>query len=235
MECMTSGVFIVTGGAGAIAGAIAEVFTAAGARVVLADLPESAVARRAVELGAHAVEADLGTLGGAERMVAEAAGLFGRVDGLIHTVGGFAMTAASRADMVHYDLMLDSNLRTLFCAVRAVLPELLARRSGFIAGVSSSVVLEGAGAGMAVYAAAKGAVAAYLRAVDAEVGGEGIGVAVVYPHGPVDTPRNRAEMPGADPSAWVDAKEIGKALLFAATRSPRGRLLRLEIRPGARG
>jgi len=235
MECTTSGVYIITGGAGAIAGAIAEVFTAAGARVVLADLPESAVARRAVELGAQAVEADLGTLGGAERMVAEAAGLFGQVDGLIHTVGGFAMAPAHRADMVHFDLMLDSNLRTLFCAVRAVLPELLARRSGFLAGISSSVVVEGGGAGMAVYAAAKGAVASFLHAVEAEVGGQGVGVAVVYPYGPVDTPRNRAEMPGVDPSAWVDAQEIGHALLFAATRSPRGRLVRLEIRPRTRG
>lgn len=235
MECTTSGVFIITGGAGAVAGAVAEVFTAAGARLVLADLPGSAVARRAVELGAHAVTADLATLSGAERVVGEAVGLFGQVDGLIHTVGGFAVAAAHRADTVHYDLLLDSNLRTLFCAVRAVLPELLARRSGFIAGISSSVVVEGGGAGMAVYAAAKGAVAAYLRAVDAEVGSQGINVAVVYPHGPVDTPRNRAEMPGADPNAWVDAKEIGQALLFAATRSPRGRLLQLEIRARARG
>lgn len=231
MECKTSGVFIITGGAGAIAGAIAEVFRNAGARVVLADLPESSVSRRAVELGAHAVKADLSTLGGAERMVAEAAGLFGQVDGLLHTAGGFAMAAAHHADMVHFDLMLDSNLRTLFCAVRAVLPELLARHAGFIAGISSSVVLEGGGAGMAVYAAAKGAVAAYLRAVDAEVRGEGVSVAVVYPLGPVDTPRNRAEMPSADPSSWVDAKEIGSALLFAATRSPRGRLVRLKVRP----
>lgn len=233
MECRTQGVFIITGGAGAIAGAIARVFLEAGARVVLADLPESSVARRAVELGAQAVEADLGTLGGAERMVAETAGLFGQVDGLIHTAGGFAMTAAHRADMVHFDLMLDVNLRTLFCAVRAVLPELLARRSGFLAGISSSVVLTGGGAGMAVYAAAKGAVSAYLRAVEAEVGKEGIHVAVVYPFGPVDTPRNRAEMPGVDPTLWVDPEEIGHALLFAATRSPRGRLLQLEIRPAA--
>lgn len=231
MECQTSGVYVITGGAGAIAGAIARVFRRAGARVVLADLPESSVARRAVELGAHAVEADLSTLGGAERMVAEAAGLFGQVDGLVHTAGGFAMTAAHRADMMHFDFMLDVNLRTLFCAVRAVLPELLARRAGFIAGISSSVVLTGGGAGMAVYAAAKGAVAAYLRAVDAEVRGEGISVAVVYPFGPVDTPRNRAEMAGADPNSWVDAEEIGNALVFAATRSPRGRLLQLEIRP----
>lgn len=231
MECRTSGVFIVTGGAGAVAGAIARVFAEAGARVVLADLPGSAVVRRAVELGAEAVEADVSTLGGAERVVAEATGRFGQVDGLIHTVGGFAMAPAHRADMVHYDLMLDANLRTLFCAVRAVLPGLLARRSGFIAGISSAVVLEGGGAGMTVYAAAKGAVAAYLRALDAEVRGQGVSVAVVYPWGPVDTPRNRADMPEADPTLWVDPEEIGHALLFAATRSPRGRLLHLEVRP----
>lgn len=231
MECHTQGVYIVTGGAGAIAGAVARVFARAGARVVLTDLPESAVGRRAVELGVQAVEADLSTLGGAERMVAETAGLYGHIHGLIHTVGGFSAAAAHRADMVHYDLMLDVNLRTLFCAVRAVLPELLGRRAGFIAGISSSVVLEGGGAGMGVYAAAKGAVAAYLRALDAELRGQGVSVAVVYPYGPVDTPRNRADMPDADPADWVDAEEIGNALLFAATRSPRGRLIQLEIRP----
>jgi hypothetical protein len=38
-------------------------------------------------------------------------------------------------------------------------------------------------------------------------------------------------MPDAHPSSWIDPAEIAATLYFAATRSPRGRLLDLPIHP----
>ena len=84
---------------------------------------------------------------------------------------------------------------------------------------------------MALYAAAKAAVATYLRSLDAELGGTEIRVTVVYPMGTVDTPANRKSMPEADPMSWINPDEIGEALVYAASRSPQGRVLELPIFP----
>ncbi len=233
MELRIDGVYVVTGGAGALAEAVARVFIAAGARVVLVDRVREALRERAAALGAVPVVADLTDAAAAAAAVAETVEACGRVDGLIHTAGAFAKERAEAGDSALYDRMFDVNVRTLFNATRAVLPGMLARRDGFVAGISSSVVWNGSGAaGMSLYAAAKAAVAFYLRSLDHEVAAAGVRVAVVYPLAPIDTPANRRDMPGADPSAWVDPTAIAEALLFAATRGPRGRLSELPIGVG---
>jgi len=232
MQVSTDGVFVITGGAGALAGAVAGVFREAGARLVLVD-PAETVNERAAALGATPLVADLSTLTGARRMVEATLAAHGRLDGVIHTVGAFAMGPAESADEAAYGRMLDVNFRTLFCVARATLPVMLDLGRGFLAGISSQVAWAGdGGAGMALYAAAKAAVAAYLRALAAELGPRGIAVAVVYPLGAIDTPANRRAMPDADPRDWVDPEEIGRALLFAATRTARGRLVELPIAAG---
>jgi NAD(P)-dependent dehydrogenase (short-subunit alcohol dehydrogenase family) len=232
MNVSTNEIVVVTGGAGALAGAVAGVFREAGARLVLVD-PAAAVHERAAALGATSVVADLTTLAGAGRMVEATLAAHGRLDVVIHTAGAFAMEPAEAADEAAYGRMLDVNLKTLFCVARAVLPVMLDLGHGFLAGISSQAAWAGGGgAGMALYAAAKAAVAAYLRALAVEVGKRGVAVAVVYPLAAIDTPANRRAMPDADPRDWVDPEEIGRALLFAATRPARGRLVELPIAAG---
>lgn len=225
-------VYIITGGAGDIAVHVARVFSEAGARLALVDIQRDAVNERAEALGALAIEADLTNPDDAERMVEETRKRFGSIHGLIHTTGGFAMAPAHRSDPELYDRMFDLNVRTLFLAVRAALPQLLERGNGFLAAFSAAPAWHGSGgAGMSVYAAAKAAVTAFMRGVDAEVGPRGIRTAIVYPMGVVDTPGNRAHMPDEDPSRWIDPAEIGQALLFAAGRGARARVSELPIFP----
>jgi len=230
MELRTDSVTIITGGGGAIAGAVAEVFAAAGARLALVDVDETVVRERAASLDALALAADLGSMTAAAEMVAAVRRRFGRVDALIHTAGAFAMAPAHDFSDELFDRMLTVNLRTLCAATCAVLPGFVEQGRGFVAGFSSGVVWDGRGGeGMSVYAAAKAAVASYLRSVEAEYRGRGVTAAVVYPLGAVDTPANRRAMPDADPAGLIDPAEIGHALLFAATRGPRGRLAELAI------
>ena len=232
MNVSTDSIFVITGGAGALAAAVAAVFREAGARLVLVD-PVDAVGERAAALGALPVVADLTTLAGARRMVEATLAAHGRLDGVIHTAGAFAMGPVETTDEATYGRMVDVNFKTLFCVARAALPVMLDVGRGFLAGISSQVAWAGeGGAGMALYAAAKAAVAAYLRALAVEVGGRGVAVAVVYPLGAIDTPANRRAMPDTDPRDWVDPDEIGRALLFAATRPARGRLVELPIAAG---
>lgn len=223
-------VLLVTGGAGAVASAVTRVFMGAGTRLALVDLEGSAVRERAAAAGTLAIIADLTSPEAASRMVVEAKQAFGRVDGLIHTAGGFAVASAVEEDVALYERMLDVNLRTLFNAVHAVLPELLAQGDGFIAAFSTNLVWTGSGgARMALYAAAKAAVTYYLRSLDRELAGSGVRVAIVYPLSSIDTPANRRNSPDTDPRTWVDPEEIARALLFASMRGPRGRVVELPI------
>lgn len=224
-------VYVITGGSGAIAGAVAQAFAAAGARLALADVREQLLQERAQSLGALALGADLTDPGAAEAMVEQVTERLGRIDGLIHTVGGFAAGKVHEVDPGQYDRMFDLNVRTLFCAVRAVLPKLLARGEGFVAGFAAGPAWRGSGPGAALYAAAKSAVATFLRSLDAELSGTRIQVLIVYPMGVVDTPANRRAMPEGDPAGWIDPAAIADALVFAVTRGPRGRLVELPIHP----
>jgi NADP-dependent 3-hydroxy acid dehydrogenase YdfG len=70
-----------------------------------------------------------------------------------------------------------------------------------------------------------------MHSLDGELAGTQVRVAVVYPMGAVDTPANRRDMPDFDPARFIDPNEIAAALVFAAERSPRGRILDLPIYP----
>lgn len=230
MRIETDAKIVITGGAGGIAGAVAEVFADAGARLALVDVDREKLEDRAGKLGAVAAAADLTDPDATRDTLDSVAGQLGGIDGLIHTTGGFAMAPADQLDLDLYQKMLDLNLRTLVVAFGAVLPAMLGRDGGFLAAFAAGPAWHRAGgAGMSVYAAAKNAVSGYVHAVQDELGDRGIRTAVVYPMGVVDTPANRAAMPDADRSAWIDPSEIGRALLFAATRGPRGRLTELPV------
>lgn len=224
-------VIVITGAGGAIAQPIVRAFAGAGARVLLVDRTEALVHDLAAEIGGLGLAADLSTPAGAAAMVHAALAKWGRVDGLIHTVGAFAMGTVEASDAALYDRMFDLNLRTLFNALHAVVPPLRAQNDGFVAAFSSEPAWSGAAPGSALYGAAKAAVAHLLHSLDAELKGTGVRVTVLYPMGAVDTPANRRDMPDADPSRFIDPAQIAEALLFASTRSPRGRLLDLPVYP----
>lgn len=229
MELRLSGTYLLTGAAGELGRVVAPAFQAAGARVVLADRLASEVEALGRAIGARALTADLRDADQA-LAVTVAAEDEGSLAGLVHLVGAFAKRGAAEADEGLYDLLLDTNLRTLVNCVRAVLPGMLRRRAGFIAGVATNLVWSRAGGtGMALYAAAKGAVAQYLAALEREVRPAGIGVTTVYPLSSFDTPANRLATPAIDPDTWLDPEEVAAALVFAAARGPRGRLLELPM------
>ena len=231
MAPLTDRVFVITGAGGALAGPIVRCFAHAGAKLVLVDRQEARVAERAREHHATALGADLGTVEGATAMANAVVGRFGKIDGLIHTVGAFAMGRIVESDGATYDRMFDANVRTLFNALRAVAPAMLARGDGFICGISSEPGWTGRAPGTALYGAAKAAATSLLRTLEAEARGTQVGVCIVYPMGAIDTPANRKDMPNADPRTFIDPGEIAASILHAATRSARGRLSELPIHP----
>jgi NADP-dependent 3-hydroxy acid dehydrogenase YdfG len=224
-------VFVVTGGGGAIARPILQAFAGAGARLVVADRSVE-IARAAAEaVGGLPLAVDLTQPQGGAELVRAAREKWGRIDGLIHTVGGYASGSAWEGEPALYDRMFDLNVKTLWHALSAVVPALLEAGGGFVAGFASEPAWNGAAPGSALYGAAKAAVANLLRTLDAELHSRGVKVAIVYPMGAVDTPANRRDMPDFAPERYIDPADLAEALLYAATRSPRARAVELPVWP----
>jgi 3-oxoacyl-[acyl-carrier protein] reductase len=84
-----------------------------------------------------------------------------------------------------WDEMVTANLKSVFLCSRAVLPHMLARGSGKIINMSSTLGLKGL-TGHVHYAATKGGIISFTRALAREVGPKGINVNAIAP-GPIET------------------------------------------------
>ncbi|HMY75376.1 MAG TPA: SDR family oxidoreductase, partial [Blastocatellia bacterium] len=109
--------------------------------------------------------------------------------------------------------------RSAFAACRAVVPKMLAQRSGKIINVSSRAALHG-DANHVAYSISKTAIVRLTESLSEEVKREGINVNCVMP-GLIDTPQNRAAMPDADFSNWVSPEAIAEVVLFLASDAAR--------------
>ena len=85
---------------------------------------------------------------------------------------------------------------------------------------------------MGAYAASKAAVHRLTEALAAELATDGITVNAVLPS-IIDTPANRADMPDADFSTWVQPQAIADVILFLA--SPAARAVTGALIPVNRG
>jgi dihydroxycyclohexadiene carboxylate dehydrogenase len=196
---------VVTGAAQGIGRGVAMRAAKEGAQVLLVDraeLVEDSVAE--IGAAAHACVADLEHHEGAERAVAKALAVFGRIDILINNVGGairmrpFAEFTAEQIDAeVRRSLM-----PTLYCC-HAVLPTMLARQSGTIINVSSNATR---GIRRGPYSAAKGGINAFTQSLAMEYGDQGIRVVATAPGGTTAPPRQVPRNPDGDTEqerAWM--------------------------------
>lgn len=229
---------VITGAGGGLAPAVVTAFARAGHRLALVTRHGKENApNRATEALADVARADARTYGAdladaadTVKTFARIAAELGPVDVLLNLAGGFAAGPAADTAPEAFEHQLDINLRTAVNATRAVLPSMLERGSGFVAAMGANAVLAPA-SGSSAYAAAKGAVATYFRALAAEVGKHGVTAALLIPTTAIDTPGNRAAMPKADPANWIAPEALASALLFMASREARGKVHELVVQP----
>jgi NAD(P)-dependent dehydrogenase (short-subunit alcohol dehydrogenase family) len=159
-----------------------------------------------------AVPGDLSTGERARALIDGVVQKHGRVDGLVHLIGAFTGgSTVAETDDATLDRMLDANLRCAFYLIRAVLPHMRAAGSGRIVRIGSKAAVEPQES-VGAYALSKAALVSLVRTVARENIDKGITANVVLP-GTMDTPINRAAIPGADFSKWVQPGQVADLLV----------------------
>ena len=184
---------LVTGGSTGIGAAVALAFAEQGARVAIgyhaSEAPALALKREIESRGgeALAVKGDVADPGECDRIVAETASGFGRLDGLVNNAGLMLGRIPSfEADDERVRAVIDLNARSVVSMTRAAVPW-LERQGGFIINTTSIAARNGGGGGAVLYAAAKGFVSTLTRGNAKELIGKNIRVNAVAP-GVIATP-----------------------------------------------
>ena len=179
-------VAIITGGAGGIGYATAQLMTARGARVVLADIAFEQAEALAVELpGALALPLDLADEASVEAMIAETVARCGKLDVLINNAALLGPEIAQRdgnvetMDTALWDRTYQINVRGTMIACRAALPHLRETR-GNVVNTVSSLALQGHLI-QAAYSSSKAAIIQLTRSIAASHGKQGVRCNAVAP------------------------------------------------------
>jgi len=221
---MLEKVVVVTGAAGNLGRAVAKALGNAGAHRVLVDHGEDQLAKifgKDNEGSTLLIPGvNLTNPADAEQFVQQAVQRFGRIDALVNTVGGFAGGKPVHEEaLATWEKMYSLNLLTVLHSCRAVIPELLKNGRGQIVNVAARAALTGVGT-LGAYCASKSAVIRLTESIAAELRDRQINANCVLP-GTIDTPQNRADMPGADFSKWVPPEAIAEVILFLVSDAAR--------------
>ncbi len=237
MKRLLNHVAIVTGGAGGIGAATAQLFCEHGAKVALVDLPESplndvaASIRKAVP-GAEVmcIDLDLGKESAAQMAVAHALTQWGQLDILVNNAGlrSYEPLAATTAAM--WERILAVNLLSYAYLSREALPSLRQSQHGNIINIASTHAVH-ARAGMGQYDVTKAGIVSMTRTLAYEEAAHQVRVNAVCP-GATLTPFHikraiAAHQPGLDLQSsryeqnlqkrWADPREIAYPILWLAS------------------
>ena len=228
----------ITGAASGIGLQCAKTLLDAGAKVVLIDREGDKLHKIVAELGenAYALQLDLFNNQQVDNMLADIIELAGGLDIFHANAGAYIGGAVAEGDPDVWDRVLNLNINAAFRCVRAVLPHLIAQRSGDIIFTSSiagvvPVIWE------PIYTASKFAVQAFVHTTRRQVSQYGVRVGAVLP-GPVvtalldDWPKAKMEEALANGSL-MQPIEVAESVLFMVTRSKNVTVRDLVILPGS--
>jgi NADP-dependent 3-hydroxy acid dehydrogenase YdfG len=162
------------------------------------------------------------------------------IDVLVNNAGlGLGMGPVNEGIPEDWDTMIDTNIKGLLWVTHAVLPGMIARKSGHIVNLGSIAGKE-VYAGGNVYCMTKHAVDAVTKAMRIDLLPHGIRVTGIHP-GKVETEFSMVRYKGDKERAEKDyvgyeplhAKDVAETILFAVTRPPHVTINELTVMPTA--
>jgi NAD(P)-dependent dehydrogenase (short-subunit alcohol dehydrogenase family) len=214
MKILEGKIAIVTGAKGGLGTFVTESFLSSGAKVIGVSRSIQPVDFDHPEF--IAMPAELSSGEGARKLAAEVVARFGRIDALVHVMGGFAGgKTVAETDDVTFEKMLDLNYRAAFYVTRAALPQMRQQGGGRILAVASRQAVEPA-AMVGAYSASKAALVSLIRTIALENKDRCISANTVLP-GTMDTPGNRDWGSEAERANWVQPSQVAAILLHLAS------------------
>jgi NAD(P)-dependent dehydrogenase (short-subunit alcohol dehydrogenase family) len=213
MTALKNKVAIVTGANGGLGNAVTQALLDAGATVIgiSSKIEQSEFKNPAFT----AISANLLDASSAKNIVDQAISRFGRINILAHLVGGFAGgKSIAETDDATFQRMFDLNVKAAFNIFRVVIPPMRNAKAGRIIAIGSRAA-EDPGPMVGAYSASKAAMVSLIRTIARENKDAGITANAILP-GTIDTAANRAAMPGADISQWVQPTSIASLILWLA-------------------
>lgn len=140
--------------------------------------------------------------------------LYGRIDGALLLVGGFAMGDITSTDGEGLRKLYALNFETAWNFARPLFRHMLENDYGRLVfmGARTALIPE-QGKHALAYALSKSLLFELARLLNATAKGKNVVASVIAPS-TIDTPVNRQSMPDADPSAWVKPGEIAALMDF---------------------
>lgn len=233
MGMLQGKVCVVTGGAGSIGLATAQLFVAEGAQVMLADVDAARLAAAHIALDNDAAQTcvtDVTDRASVERLVAATVARLGRIDVLFSNAGNFGVVAPIEAypeDV--FDAVQAVHVKGAFLLCRAAVPQM--NDGGSIVVTSSVAGLRG-DPGVYAYITAKHAQVGLMRCLAKELAPRRIRVNTIHP-GPIDNAfqhaveADLARLIQRDGAAYFDeltplgrhgrAEEVAQSVLYLAS------------------
>ena len=202
-------VAIITGAGQGLGRAYAQRFAREGAKVVVAELNADKGQAVAAEVKGQFIRTDVADEASCQQLAAATVDRYGRIDILVNNAAMFTtlkMRPFWDIPAAEWDQLMAVNVRGVWLASKAVVPQMRKQGSGRIVNISSAVIWMGR-PNYLHYVASKGAVMAMTRSMAKELGEFGINVNAITP-GAVTTEVPRATVTPQQKEAIVAAQSI---------------------------
>src|SRR5258706_1367176 len=225
MNDMNNKICLITGASRGLGKALALEFGRRSARLIINSRSASAnelaeTERTLKDLGVQvfSVVADISLRADVERLAGEALAHFGYVDVLVNNASALGPTPMPYLidyPIGDFEQVMRTNMTGPFMLTRALVGQMIARKSGSIINVSSDAGVVGY-ASWGAYGVSKAALDQLTRTWATELNGTGVRVNSVDP-GDMNTSMKRASDPEGDSSEWADPQTVTPVFVYLAS------------------
>ena len=201
-------VVLITGGTGAIGSALVEEFSRTDDVAFTYFNNEERARELSEKFRCFHVKMDISDKKSVEAAVESVLKEFSRIDVLVNNAGISLIKPFTDTTEDDWEKQLSVNLTGCFRVTKAVVPQMIRRKSGAVVNISSVWGVHGASCEVA-YSAAKAGVIGFTKALAKELGLSGITVNAVAP-GVIDSPMNSSHLNSDELAELCDETPLGR-------------------------